>query len=216
MVLTPLRDLFADLLPGNRPVGDGKLVSILPVALALAAVTAATKVATGMFAARREEWHGVGSCVLAPRSLPGEVFFDHHRAGRCLGQGFAALAGSMCSSWRSSVRYWPATPAVGPPAAAASFRTQGVGPAITRCTGRLSAIGFRYRRAVVPRRTSIAWIGPRDCRCRRPRQVSQCRVPAGIHAAGTWPRLVGVGRRALTAAIDGPGASRTLAHRGGR
>lgn len=94
MVLTPLRDLFATIffLGIGLSVDPGKLVSMLPVALALAAVTAATKVATGMFAARREGWHGVGSCVLAPRSLPGGVFFDHHRAGRCLDPGVAALA----------------------------------------------------------------------------------------------------------------------------
>lgn len=56
MVLTPLRDLFATIffLGIGLSVDPGKLVSMLPVALALAAVTAATKVATGMFAARRE------------------------------------------------------------------------------------------------------------------------------------------------------------------
>lgn len=52
MVLTPLRDLFATIffLGIGLSVDPGKLVSMLPVALALAAVTAAT----GMFAARRE------------------------------------------------------------------------------------------------------------------------------------------------------------------
>lgn len=76
MVLTPLRDLFATIffLGIGLSVDPGKLVSMLPVALALAAVTAATKVATGMFAAGGREWHGVGSCVLAPRSLPGGSF----------------------------------------------------------------------------------------------------------------------------------------------
>jgi K+:H+ antiporter subunit KhtU len=55
-VLGPLRDLFAAIffLAIGLSVDPHELVPMLPVALALAAVTAATKVATGMFAARRD------------------------------------------------------------------------------------------------------------------------------------------------------------------
>ncbi|ORB74449.1 cation:proton antiporter [Mycobacterium scrofulaceum] len=55
-VLGPLRDLFAAIffLAIGWAVDPQELVPMLPVALALAAVTAATKVATGMFAARRD------------------------------------------------------------------------------------------------------------------------------------------------------------------
>lgn len=38
----------------------------------------------------------MGSCVLAPRSLPGGVFFDHHRAGRCLDPGGCRLGHGVC------------------------------------------------------------------------------------------------------------------------
>jgi CPA2 family monovalent cation:H+ antiporter-2 len=55
-VLTPLRDLFAAIffLGIGLSIDPQQLVPMLPVALALAVVTSATKVATGMFAARRE------------------------------------------------------------------------------------------------------------------------------------------------------------------
>ena len=55
-VLGPLRDLFAAIffLAIGFSVDPHELVPMLPVALALAAVTAATKVATGMLAARRD------------------------------------------------------------------------------------------------------------------------------------------------------------------
>jgi CPA2 family monovalent cation:H+ antiporter-2 len=58
-VLSPLRDLFAAVffLSIGIAVNPGDLVPMLPAALALAVVTAATKVLTGQFAARRE---GVG------------------------------------------------------------------------------------------------------------------------------------------------------------
>jgi CPA2 family monovalent cation:H+ antiporter-2 len=54
-VLSPLRDLFAAIffLAIGIAVDPADLVPMLPAALALAAVTAATKVATGVFAARR-------------------------------------------------------------------------------------------------------------------------------------------------------------------
>ena len=59
MVLRPLRDLFAAIffVAIGLPVNPRDLMPMLPAALALAAVTAATKVATGWFAAGRE---GVG------------------------------------------------------------------------------------------------------------------------------------------------------------
>ena len=55
-VLSPLRDLFAAIffLAIGFSVDPKELVPMLPAALALAAVTAATKVATGIYAARRE------------------------------------------------------------------------------------------------------------------------------------------------------------------
>ena len=55
-VLTPLRDLFAAVffVAIGLQVAPADLLPQLPVALALAAVTAATKVLTGMYAARRE------------------------------------------------------------------------------------------------------------------------------------------------------------------
>lgn len=55
-VLGPLRDLFAAIffLGVGLTVDPEHLLPMLPVALALAAVTSATKVATGVFAARRD------------------------------------------------------------------------------------------------------------------------------------------------------------------
>lgn len=55
-VLGPLRDLFAAIffLAIGFLVDPHELIPVLPTALALAAVTAVTKVATGMFAARRD------------------------------------------------------------------------------------------------------------------------------------------------------------------
>ncbi|SPM32548.1 Kef-type K+ transport system, membrane component KefB [Mycobacterium rhizamassiliense] len=55
-VLGPLRDLFAAVffVAIGLQVDPHELIPMLPVALALAAVTAATKVATGVFAARRD------------------------------------------------------------------------------------------------------------------------------------------------------------------
>ncbi|SDC21485.1 cation:proton antiporter [Actinokineospora iranica] len=59
IVLAPLRDLFAAVffLAIGLSIGLADLLPVLPVAAALAAVTAATKVLTGRFAAARE---GVG------------------------------------------------------------------------------------------------------------------------------------------------------------
>ncbi|HEU4363432.1 MAG TPA: cation:proton antiporter [Mycobacterium sp.] len=61
-VLGPLRDLFAAIffLAIGLAVDPHRLLPMLPVAVALAAVTAATKVVTGVYAARREgaAWRG--------------------------------------------------------------------------------------------------------------------------------------------------------------
>ncbi|OBA80278.1 potassium transporter [Mycobacterium sp. 1164966.3] len=56
-VLGPLRDLFAAIffLAIGLSVDPKELIPMLPVALALAVVTMATKVLTGMFAARRDD-----------------------------------------------------------------------------------------------------------------------------------------------------------------
>jgi monovalent cation:H+ antiporter-2, CPA2 family len=55
-VLGPLRDLFAAIffVAVGLPVNPAQLLPMLPIAVVLAAVTSATKVATGVFAARRE------------------------------------------------------------------------------------------------------------------------------------------------------------------
>lgn len=55
-VLGPLRDLFAAIffLAIGLSVDPKELIPMMPIALALAVVTAATKVATGIFAARRD------------------------------------------------------------------------------------------------------------------------------------------------------------------
>ena len=61
-VLSPLRDLFAAIffLAIGLSVDPADLLPMLPAALALAVVTAATKVVTGQFAARREGVAGPG------------------------------------------------------------------------------------------------------------------------------------------------------------
>src|SRR6201999_1352469 len=71
-VLGPLRDLFAAIffLAIGLSVDPHELVPMLPAALVLALVTAATKVATGIFAARRDgvAWRGqlrAGTALIA-------------------------------------------------------------------------------------------------------------------------------------------------------
>lgn len=95
MVLTPLRDLFATIffLGIGLSVDPGKLVSMLPVALALAAVTAATKVATGMFAARREGVARRGQ-LRAGTALVARGEFS--LIGRCLDPGGCRLGHGVC------------------------------------------------------------------------------------------------------------------------
>lgn len=72
-VLSPLRDLFAAVffLAIGLSVDPADLVPVLPAALALAAVTAFTKVATGRFAAARDHVGGVVDCAPGPCSSPG-------------------------------------------------------------------------------------------------------------------------------------------------
>ena len=86
-VLGPLRDLFAAIffVAIGLQVDPHELVPVLPVALILAVVTAATKVATGVFAARRD---GVGrrGQLRAGHGAhrQGRILPDHHRIGRCV------------------------------------------------------------------------------------------------------------------------------------
>ena len=86
-VLGPLRDLFAAIffVAIGLEVDPHELVPMLPVALILAVVTAVTKVATGVFAARRD---GVAPAwAVACRhgaDRQGRILADHHRIGRCV------------------------------------------------------------------------------------------------------------------------------------
>ena len=87
-VLGPLRDLFAAVffVAIGLVVDPHELVPMLPAALALGVVTAATKVATGVFAARRD---GVARAWAVARrrgaDRQGRVLADHHRIGRYVG-----------------------------------------------------------------------------------------------------------------------------------
>ncbi len=114
LVLSPLRDLFAAIffLAIGVSVNPADLVPMLPAAAALAAVTAATKVATGQFAARRE---GVGR--------PGQL-----RAGTALiarGEFSLVIIGLVGAALEPVVAV--ATPYV--------FILATVGPVVTRFTG---------------------------------------------------------------------------------
>ena len=113
-VLSPLRDLFAAIffLAIGFSVDPADLVPLLPVALALAAVTALTKVLTGQFAARRD---GVGR--------PGQL-----RAGTALiarGEFSLVIIGLVGTSIEAVAAI--ATPYV--------FILAIVGPVLTRFTG---------------------------------------------------------------------------------
>jgi monovalent cation:H+ antiporter-2, CPA2 family len=117
-VLTPLRDLFAAVffLAIGLTVDPGDLVPMLPAALALAAVTAGTKVLTGQFAARRE---GVGR--------PGQL-----RAGTALivrGEFSLVIIGLVGVSIE----------AIGAVATPYVFILAIVGPILTRFTGGVPA-----------------------------------------------------------------------------
>jgi monovalent cation:H+ antiporter-2, CPA2 family len=117
-VLTPLRDLFAAVffLAIGLTVDPGDLVPMLPAALALAAITAGTKVLTGQFAARRE---GVGR--------PGQL-----RAGTALivrGEFSLVIIGLVGVSIE----------AIGAVATPYVFILAIVGPILTRFTGGVPA-----------------------------------------------------------------------------
>jgi CPA2 family monovalent cation:H+ antiporter-2 len=114
MVLSPLRDLFAAIffLAIGVSVDPSDLLPMLPAALALAVVTAGTKVVTGQFAARRE---GVG--------WPGQL-----RAGTALiarGEFSLVIIGLVGSS----------VEAVGAVATPYVFILAIVGPVLTRYAG---------------------------------------------------------------------------------
>lgn len=117
-VLSPLRDLFAAIffVAIGISVDPGDLVPMLPAALALAAVTAVTKVFTGRFAARRE---GV--------ARPGQL-----RAGTALiarGEFSLVIIGLVGSTYERLEAI--ATPYV--------FILAIVGPVLTRYAGTRSA-----------------------------------------------------------------------------
>ncbi|HEX2284868.1 MAG TPA: cation:proton antiporter [Mycobacterium sp.] len=113
-VLSPLRDLFAAIffLAIGFSVDPSDLVPMLPVALALAVVSAVTKVLTGQFAARRD---GVGR--------PGQL-----RAGTALiarGEFSLVIIGLVSTSIEQVAAV--ATPYV--------FIVAIIGPVLTRFTG---------------------------------------------------------------------------------
>jgi K+:H+ antiporter subunit KhtU len=113
-VLSPLRDLFAAIffLAIGVSVDPADLLPMLPIALALAIVTALTKVLTGQFAARRD---GVGR--------PGQL-----RAGTALiarGEFSLVIIGLVGAS----------IPAVGAVATPYVFILAIIGPVWTRFTG---------------------------------------------------------------------------------
>ena len=85
IVLSPLRDLFAAIffLAIGFYVDPADLVPMLPAALALAAVTALTKILTGQFAARREGVARPGQLRAGTALIArGAVLTRHHRVGR--------------------------------------------------------------------------------------------------------------------------------------
>jgi len=113
-VFGPLRDLFAALffLGMGVSVDPQQLLPVLPVAIALAAVTGATKVVTGMFAARRD----------------GAARRGQLRAGTTLiarAEFSLIIIGLIGSS----------TPAVGTLATSYVFVVATVGPMLARFTG---------------------------------------------------------------------------------
>ena len=83
-VLSPLRDLFAAVffVAIGLTVNPADLLPMLPFALALAAITAVTKVITGAYAARREARPGVVNAGRAPRSSRAGILAGDHWSGR--------------------------------------------------------------------------------------------------------------------------------------
>ena len=98
-VLRPLRDLFAALffLSFGLQITPGELGPFLPVALALAVVSALTKVATGVYAARRE---GVGPLgrARAGTALVARGEFSIVIAGLAVSAGYTEI-GPLASAY---------------------------------------------------------------------------------------------------------------------
>lgn len=98
-VLRPLRDLFAALffLSFGLQIAPGQLGPFLPVALALAVVSALTKVATGVYAARRE---GVGPLgrARAGTALVARGEFSIVIAGLAVSAGYTEI-GPLASAY---------------------------------------------------------------------------------------------------------------------
>ena len=118
-ILGPLRDLFAALffVAFGFATDPGEILPVLPVALALAVVTTATKVGTGWFAARRD---GV--------AVPGRL-----RAGTALvarGEFSIVIAGLAVAA---------GIPEVGPVATGYVLLLAVSGPVLTRIVEPLSA-----------------------------------------------------------------------------
>jgi CPA2 family monovalent cation:H+ antiporter-2 len=99
-VLTPLRDLFAALffLFFGLRTDSAELISMLPVALALAAVTIITKLVTGAYAARRS---GVGTLGQwrAGLSLVPRGEFSIVIAGLAVGAGVAPALAPLATAY---------------------------------------------------------------------------------------------------------------------
>ncbi len=129
-VLAPLRDLFAAVffLSFGLSVDPAEVLPVLPGALALAAVTALTKVATGWYAARRD---GVGT--------PGRV-----RAGTALvarGEFSVVIAGLAVLAGHGKI---------GAFASAYILLLAVAGPVLARTADSMVALGRRAGRAPLP------------------------------------------------------------------
>lgn len=98
-VLGPLRDLFAALffLSFGMQVAPAAIVPVLPAALALAAVTTLTKVATGWYAARRDDV-AVRGRVRAGTALVARGEFSVVIAGLAVAAGYVEV-GSLASAY---------------------------------------------------------------------------------------------------------------------
>lgn len=98
-VLSPLRDLFAAIffLSFGLKVAPAELAPALPVAVALAAVTTATKVLTGWYAARRD-WVGARGRVRAGTALIARGEFSVVIAGLAVLAGYEQV-GPLASAY---------------------------------------------------------------------------------------------------------------------
>lgn len=120
-VLTPLRDLFAAIffLSFGLRVDPAEMLPVLPAALALALVTAGTKVASGWYAARRD---GVG------------------RRGR-IRAGITLVARGEFSILIAGLAIVAGYPEIGPLASAYVLVLGVAGPILARGSGRLAIPG---------------------------------------------------------------------------